>query len=66
MSELSITELQAENVELLPARETLGLIVVTQIGGSAALQEGVIAAVNKSVSVQSANVAVGSFNFLGF
>jgi hypothetical protein len=66
MSELSITELQGEHVELLPDRETLGAIIVTQLGGSAALQEGVFAAVNKSVNVQSVNVAVGSFNFLGF
>ena len=30
MSELSIHELQAETVELLPERETLGAVIISQ------------------------------------
>jgi hypothetical protein len=66
MSELSITELQAETVELLPERETLGVIWITNVGGAQADQAFTALSVNKAVNVQAVNVAVGSFNFIGF
>jgi hypothetical protein len=61
MSELSMNELQAETVELLPERETLGVITIVN-GGSAAIQEYTFFSANKSVNVQDVEVAVGSFN----
>jgi hypothetical protein len=62
MSELSINELQAETVELLPERETLGVITIVN-GGAASIQEFTFLSANKAVNVQNVNVAVGSFNF---
>ncbi len=63
MSELSIHELQAEHVELLPERETLGVFIL-QSGGAEATQVYTIASVNKAVNVQSADVAIASFNYV--
>jgi len=62
MSELSIHELQAETVELLPERETLGVITIVN-GGASSEQAFTLFSVNKAVNVQSVDVAVGSFNF---
>ncbi len=66
MSELSITELQAEHVELLPERETLGAIIIENIGGAEASQAFTFLSVNKAVNIQPVNVAVASFNFIDF
>ena len=66
MSELSITELQAEHVELLPERETLGAIIIEHIGGAEASQAFTFLSVNKAVNIQPVNVAVASFNFIDF
>ena len=65
MSELSIHELQAETVELLPERETLGVITIVN-GGAQSEQAFTLFSSNKAVNVQSVDVAVGSFNFHGF
>jgi hypothetical protein len=62
MSELSFDELQAEHIEMLPERETLGAIIINQVGGAEADQAFTFAAVNKAVNVQSVDVAVASFN----
>ena len=63
MSELSIHELQAETVELLPERETLGAVVITQLASAEANQVAALGSINNAGIIQSANVfAVGSFN----
>ena len=59
MSEISIFELEAEHGELLPARETLGSIVV--IGGAASIQTATILSLSAAVNVQKV-VAVFSAN----
>ena len=72
MSELSMDELQAETGELLPERETLG-VVLTQSGVATATQSNAFGALgnsNSAVLVQSAHATNGSFNshhtFIGF
>jgi hypothetical protein len=68
MSELSMDELQAETGELLPERETLGTITLTQVGTASASQTnsaffGAAAGnSNSAVLVQSMHVTNGSFN----
>ena len=65
MSELSMDELQAETGELLPERETLGTVTVTQVGSSSAIQSNSLFAVgnsNSAVTFQAAHVTNGSFN----
>jgi hypothetical protein len=64
MSELSLHELQAEHGELLPERETLGAIIIEQVGGANAEQAFTFLSVNKAVNVQSVNVAVASFDHI--
>ena len=74
MSELSMDELQAETGELLPERETLGIIAITQVGTATATQAntGLVNAdnTNTAFNFQSAHVTNGSFNshhtFIGF
>ena len=64
MSELSMDELQAETGELLPERETLG-VIVTQSGVASATQSNAFGALgnsNSAVLVQSAHATNGSFN----
>lgn len=63
MSELSLAELQAENVDLLPERETLGIVIVPQIAvavGSHNTAENVYQ-VNSDNTVNSGN-AINSGN----
>ena len=63
MSELSIHELQAETVELLPERETLGAVVITQGAVTEANQVFTAFSLNNAGVAKSANVvALGSFN----
>jgi hypothetical protein len=62
MSELSFDELQAETGELLPERETLGAIIIENVGGAQAEQAYTFLSVNKAVNIQPVNVAVASFN----
>ena len=62
MSELSFDEMAAEHIEMLPERETLGVIVINQAGGAEATQVASAFAVNKAVNVQSVDVAIASFN----
>lgn len=61
MSELSIDELQAETGELLPERETLGTIIIGNIGSANAIQSHAFRSFNQAVNFQSVNI-VGSFN----
>jgi hypothetical protein len=61
MSELSIDELQAETGELLPERETLGSVVISNTGVADAYQTTSFLSVNKAVLVQE-NTVYGSFN----
>jgi hypothetical protein len=67
MSELSIDELQAETGELLPERETLGTIIIGNIGSATAIQHDTApGAFNHAYNHQSIDiVVVGSFNHLG-
>ena len=63
MSELSIHELQAEQVELLPERETLGAFVISEVGVAEASQVFAIDSINIASVSQHVNVfALGSFN----
>ena len=63
MSELSIHELQAETVELLPERETLGAVIITQLASAEANQVAAIGSINNAGISQYASVfALGSFN----
>ena len=73
MSELSMDELLAETGELLPERETLGIVTVTQTGVATANQSNTFGAFgnsNSATNVQVAHVTNGSFNshhtFFGF
>ena len=59
MSELSISELETQHIDLLPERETLGSIVTIVNGGAAAIQTATIASVNAAANVQ--NTAVFAF-----
>jgi hypothetical protein len=64
MSELSMDELLAETGELLPERETLGSVVITQIGGAEATQVnqfGALGNTNVASSIQHVTVS-GSAN----
>lgn len=65
MSELSMDELLAETGELLPERETLGSVVITQIGGANAVQANTFGAAfgntNVAQNIQVAHVS-GSAN----
>ena len=64
MSELSMDELLAETGELLPERETLGSVVITQIGGANADQANIFGAhgnTNVAQNIQVAHVS-GSAN----
>jgi hypothetical protein len=58
MSELSISELENETVELLPERETLSVVIIGQSATAVAGQ----AFFAKATAVNDANVAIGSFN----
>jgi hypothetical protein len=66
MSELSMDELQAETGELLPERETLGIISISQVGSATATQSntfgGAFGNSNSAVNIQSAHVTNDSFN----
>lgn len=61
MSELSIDELQAETGELLPERETLGTIIIGNVGSATAIQSHAFKSFNQAINHQSVDV-VGSFN----
>jgi hypothetical protein len=61
MSELSIDELQAETGELLPERETLGTIIIGNIGNATALQHDTSQSFNLAINHQEVTI-VGSFN----
>lgn len=60
MSELSIDELQGETGELLPARETLG-VIITNIGFANADQILTYKSINQATNVQQV-ILRGSFN----
>ena len=62
MSELSMDELQAETGELLPERETLGTIVIGNVGGAIATQSFSSHSFNQATNFQEVTVVVGSFN----
>jgi hypothetical protein len=57
MSELSMDELLAETGELLPERETLGSVVITQIGGANAIQGNAFGALGNTNVAQNIQVA---------
>jgi hypothetical protein len=65
MSELSMDELLAETGELLPERETLGSVVISQVGSSSAVQTNTFGAAfgntNVAQTIQHATVS-GSAN----
>lgn len=66
MSDLSLVELEAEYGEMLPERETLGIIVMANIGGAAAFGDH-NSAVNEQVNeinINSGNT-INSGNALG-
>jgi hypothetical protein len=62
MSELSIDELQAETGELLPERETLGVITIINVGIANSTQDHTYLSSSRAVSIEQTNVTVGSFN----
>jgi hypothetical protein len=67
MSELSLTELQAENVELLPARETLSTIIIDASNSASAHGFGDVAiASNRNhitlIGSGNGNTTVGSYD----
>jgi hypothetical protein len=67
MSELSFAELQAENVELLPARETLSTIIIDASNSASAHGFGDTAvAINHNhitvIGSGNGSTTVGSFN----
>jgi hypothetical protein len=64
MSELSMDELQAETGELLPERETLGVVTIYNSGTAYATQTNTLSSGNTNTAflVQSAHVTNGSFN----
>jgi hypothetical protein len=65
MSELSMDELQAETGELLPERETLGTVTISQSGIATATQSNAFGAFgnsNSATNIQVAHVTNGSFN----
>jgi hypothetical protein len=64
MSELSIDELQAETGELLPERETLGTIIIGNVGSAIAIQSDVYQSLNEAETHQSVFIALDSFNNL--
>jgi len=73
MSELSMDELLAETGELLPERETLGTVTISQSGVATATQSNFLGAIgnsNSATNLQVAHVTNGSFNshhtFFGF
>lgn len=74
MSELTMDELQAETGELLPERETLGIVAIYNSGGAEANQSNYQSAgnVNTAINFQpvvvtnSANSYHHTTNILGF
>lgn len=62
MSELSMDELQAETGELLPERETLGTIVIGNLGGAISSQHHSYHSFNHAHNHQDTTVVVGSFD----
>jgi len=73
MSELSMDELLAETGELLPERETLGTVSISQSGVATATQSNFLGAIgnsNSATNLQVAHVTYDSFNsyhtFFGF
>ena len=64
MSELSISELETQHIDLLPERETLGSIVTVVNGGAVSLQTLTLLSANGAVNVQNTAVAaIASANF---
>jgi hypothetical protein len=70
MSELSMDELQAETGELLPERETLGIVAIYNVGGAEANNYAGSNNTNTAINFQPVVVTNDSFNshhtFLGF
>jgi len=62
MSELSMDELLAETGEVLPARETLGIVAIYNAGGASATNVAGSHNVNTAVNVQPVFVNNDSFN----
>lgn len=62
MSELSITELQAESVELLPERETLSIIEILNTGSASAVGDTDIVTNTSSVVYAPTTDVIGSFD----
>ena len=64
MSELSISELETQHIDLLPERETLGSIVTVVNGGAASLQTLTLLSANGALNIQNTAVtAIASANF---
>jgi hypothetical protein len=72
MSELSMDELQAETGELLPERETLGVVAIYNAGTAEAFQSNFLSShnTNTAINIQPVVVTNDSFNshhtFFGF
>jgi hypothetical protein len=73
MSELSMDELLAETGELLPERETLGTVAISQVGSSSAVQTNTVGVAfgntNVAQTIQHVNVSnsANSYHtFFGF
>lgn len=62
MSELTIDELRAETGELLPERETLGTIIIGNVGNAIAIQRHAYQSLNEAETHQSVFIALDSFN----
>jgi hypothetical protein len=62
MSELSMDELLAETGEVLPKRETLGIVAIYNAGGASATNYSGSHNVNTAVNVQPVVVTNDSFN----
>jgi hypothetical protein len=62
MSELSMNELLAETGEVLPKRETLGIVAIYNVGGASATNTAGSYNTNTAVNVQPVFVNNDSFN----
>lgn len=62
MSELSMDELLAETGEVLPERETLGIVAIYNVGGASATNVSGSHNTNTAVNIQPVVVTNDSFN----
>jgi hypothetical protein len=63
MSELSMDELQAETGELLPERETLGVVAIYNAGTAEAVQSNFLSSHNTNTAINFQPVVVTNDSF---